>query len=167
VTGAEGLLAGGQDASVLVDGGLGVAAGQASAGQAQRGGQGRGTVRAVQPLVSGQRLLGEPRSGSGVSSCQERGGVLSSKSASALGSPGPCACWLRPAASCRTVSASLLSPQAASARPRLTLAAIAAGWTGPSTRSRWSMTHRFPDPRKLPYTPSAAATHPVAQASRG
>jgi superfamily II DNA or RNA helicase len=25
----------------------------------------------------------------------------------------------------------------------------------------------FPDPRKLPYTPSAAVTHPVVQASRG
>jgi hypothetical protein len=25
----------------------------------------------------------------------------------------------------------------------------------------------FPDPRKLPYTPSATATHPVLQASRG
>ena len=25
----------------------------------------------------------------------------------------------------------------------------------------------FPDPRKLPYTPSATATHPVVQASRG
>jgi hypothetical protein len=25
----------------------------------------------------------------------------------------------------------------------------------------------FPDPRTVPYTPSAAATHPVVQASRG
>ena len=25
----------------------------------------------------------------------------------------------------------------------------------------------FPDPRKLPYTPSTAAVHPVVQASRG